>query len=347
MRNAIDLTTSLRRRLRCISHPEAQRFLKKGWTLSSTYYFSELRDVYLALTLTDFHNIASFTQFCNEIHLPFVRSPWQQRRVLEHLNALINFALVDTDYHVAKRVFLDSRIGNPVTETEKAVFREIYFNYFRFKEVFSWFVDLNSKSRLTLVQELRDGDIINDSRPLFAISERSRFYDTFFYDLRDRADLYYLSPIESDSNGEGTTGNADLMRFWDLFAKWGTELGVLERFSLKDVGIQTSSHKNIVCAFVLLDYPREFNLIDFISKRWPSSTYFYLPELVFEIARTYRVSVEQSHYMVISEYRTHKEHLSFERTSEIFLRGAEINEKDKILFPKYNDSYISHLVVRK
>lgn len=352
MIDVINLASPVRTRLPYISHEEAQAFLKKGWTLSSTYYFSELRDVYLALTLRDFQNIAAFTDFCNGIGLPFVRSPWQQRRILEHLNALINFSLVTPDYRIARRVFERSRIGDSITEDEKTVFREIYFDYFRFKEIFSWFVDLNPKSRLVLVEQLQKSDIIHRSKPLFAVSEGGRFYDTFFYDLKDDAEIYYLAhkTEESDIHDNAvakTSGNADLMRFWDLFLKWGTELGVIERFSLRDVGIETSSHKKILCSFVLQDYPHEFNLLEFLSKRWRNARYLYLPEVVFEIARTYRVSVEKSQDMIVNEYRAHRNYLSFERTSEIFIREGEISERDKILFPKYNGSYISHLVVRK
>jgi hypothetical protein len=347
MIDVINLTSPVRTQLPYISHEEAQVFLKKGWTLSSTYYFSELRDVYLALTMRDFQNITAFTNFCNAIGLPFVRSPWQQRRILEHLNALINFSLVTPDYRLAKRVFERSRIGDPVTEDEKAVFREIYFDYFRFKEIFSWFVDLNPKSRLALVEQLQKADIVHRSKPLFAVSQGGRFYDTFFYDLKDNAETYYLADKTEENDIGEAGGNADLMRFWDLFLKWGTELGVLERFSLRDLGIQTSLHKKILCSFVLQDYPREFNLLEFLSKRWGNARYLYLPEVVFEIARTYRVSVEKSQDMIVSEYRVHKNYLSFERTSEIFIREGEITDRDKILFPKYNGSYISHLVVRK
>lgn len=347
MSNVIDLTSSLRTQLPYISHEQAQAFLNKGWTLSSTYYFSELRDVYLALTLTEFQNISAFTNFCSSIRLPYVRSPWQQRRILEHLNALINFSLITPDYRIAKKVFQNSRIGDAVTEADKIVFREIYFEYFRFKEVFSWFVNLNPANRLALVEQLQKIDIIDRSRPLYALSREARFYDTFFYDLKDNADIYYLAHEGADSAPAKAAGNADLMRFWDLFLKWGTELGVIERFSLRDVGIQTSSHKNILCCYVLKNHPREFNLLEFISVRWGNIRYLYLPLVVFEIARTYRVSVEESQDMIVAEYRSHKRHLSFERTSEIFIREAEINDRDKILFPKYNDSYISHLVVRK
>lgn len=346
MNSIVNLTHSPRTEIPYINEEEAKSINEKGWSLSYTYYFSEIRDVYLALNIKEYENIEEFTKFCLSIKLPFVKTEWNKRRIQEHLNALINFSLVDANYRIIKRVFNNRQIGNTISEDDLEVFREIYFNYFRFKEVFSWFIDLNPINRLALVNSIDKEDINNKSKPLFAFSEKGKFTDTFFYELKNDISLYYIKYKGKSITGSESNGNEDLMRFWDVFVAWGTRLKILEKFNLENLGIKTSSGKNIICCYVISDYLSDFNLLDYIHENFKSS-YIYLPELVFQIATNFRLSLEKTHEIIINQYKMQKEHFSLERTSEIFIRRGEIKSQDKILFPKYNDSYISHLVIRK
>ncbi|OLE51735.1 MAG: hypothetical protein AUG51_21515 [Acidobacteria bacterium 13_1_20CM_3_53_8] len=319
---------------------------EKGWSFSYVYYFSEIRDVYLALRgkryegKKDFKK--AFTRYCLSIDLPFESTPWNERRILEHLNALKNFSLVDKEYRIIKQVFNNSKIGDPVSEDDLSIFREIYFSYFRFKEIFSWFINLNPPSRLSLVNQINKGYIKGSSRPLFAFSERGRLKDTFFSDLKDDVPLYYIKYKDEylDENG-----NEDLMRFWDVFIKWGSALNLIEHFNLKrDLDIKTSSDKGIVCCYIISEEHRDFNILDYVSKNYENN-YLYLPELVFRIATEFRWSIQRTQQVIMDQYSQRKELFSIERTSEIFIKTSEIKDEDKILFPKYNDAYISHMVV--
>lgn len=343
----IDLSKSPRYEMPCINDLEAQGMANKGWTLSSTYFFSEIRDVYLALRASGPKDLDSFYQFCLSIKLPFRQTPWHKRRLLEHLNALINFGLVRPDYSIARTSFVNSRIGDAVNTADIEVFREIYFSYFRFREIFSWFVELNPPDRLSLVRDLTRLTIENNTRPLFAFSEQGRFVNTFFCELTDNVPVYYLRHRGTVNSSNGGFENEDLMRFWDVFVVWGLALQVLEKFSLEDLNIRAPSGKNITCCFVIDKSPLEFDLKGYIEEYFRPGDHLFLPQLVFNIATTYRLSVKKTQDLIIKGYTEHKQMFSLERTSEIFVRRRETTEKDRILYPKYGDSYISHLTIRR
>lgn len=320
---------------------------EKGWSFSNVYHFSEIRDIYLALRERRYESNKpkAFIKYCLTIDLPYVSTPWNKRRILEHLNALKNFSLLDHNYRIIKQVFDGNKIGSTISEDDLSVFRSIYFSYFRFKEIFSWFIRLNPTSRLSLVNQITKGDIERSSKPLFAFSERGRLKDTFFSALKDDVPLYYIKYKGEDFEGNVEMGKEDLMRFWDVFVKWGTTLNVIEHFNLRrDLDIKTSSNRGIVCCYIISEEDRDLNLLDYVSKNYENN-YLYLPELVFRIATEFRWSIERTQQAIMNQYSQRKNQFSIERTSEIFIKRGEIKAEDKILFPKYNDAYISHMVV--
>jgi hypothetical protein len=344
----IDLTFSPRIEIPYITKKEA-RVLgegEKGWSLSSTYYLTEIRDIYLALKRKRYENLKVFTEFCLSIDLPFVRTPWKERRIYENLNALKNFSLINDRYEIVRTAFDNSKIGDKLSGEDLAVFRQTYFTYFRFKEILSWFVDLNPASRLALANEVTKADVENSSQVLFVFSENGRLKDNFLDRLEDNATRYFIKYKHENFDGVKEKGNEDLMRFWDVFVRWGTELNVLEHFSLRDLDITTSSGSDIVCCYVINNNHPDINLLDYIATNYNDS-YIHLAELVFRIATQYRLSVRKAQELIMDQYRIHREFLSLERTSEIFIRLHEIRDEDIVLFPKYNDAYISHMVVRR
>ncbi len=136
------------------------------------------------------------------------------------------------------------------------------------------------------------------------------------------------------------------MRFWDVFVKWGTVLGILEKFNLRNLGISTINNKSVNCTYILAKPKIQFNLLTYIENRF-AGNYIYVPDLVLDIALNLRLQIQQIHDLIIEQYKIYKEFISFERTSEIFVKKSDILSGDKIFFPKYNDSYISHLIIRK
>lgn len=336
MSSIIDTTYSQRIQLPSFNEDDAKNIKKKGWSFSYVYSFSEIKDVYLVLKKHAFTNLIEFTKYCIEIKLPAVKTKWNDRRILEHLNALKNFEIIDANYKIQQDVFSKSEIGIGLTEEDLTVFKRIYFSYFRFKEIFLWFVDPQANDRESYINALTEQEIIHRSKALFCFSEKSRFTDTFSFELKDNPLLFF---IDLDS-GE------DLMRFWDVFIKWGLVLGTLEKFNLRNLDIKTIKGKGIACVYVLKEMDHEFDLFSYIKDKYVD-TYIYLPTLVLDMAITLRQKIEDIHKIIIEQYKLHKENFSFERTSEIFVKKGDIKPGDKIFFPKYNDAYVSHLIIRK
>lgn len=338
MIKSIDISRSEYRELPFLDEAAYQSRFQKGWSLSSVYNFSELRDVYLALKQwnNDRFELNDFFLYCENINLPYVKTEWNKRRLLEHVNALKNFSLIDSNEQANNGAFKNSTIGSKLTTEDLSLFRNIYFQYFRFREMFYWFLGNPQKnSNFDSIVGLSENDIIEKSIPLYNFSIKSRFTDSFIYELKNNPTIYYIDKQ-----------NEDLMRFWDVFIKWGTSLKIIEKFSLRNLEIKTINDKHIACAYVINYQNPDLNLIEFINDNF-SGNYIYLPELVFQIATSFRLSIAMVQKFIIEQYKVHKEYLSFERTSEIFIKKKDIREGDTVLFPKYNDSYISHLIVRK
>lgn len=339
MSKKVDLTRSKFVEIPSLDDGEAKSLsqLSKGWSFSYVYNFSEIRDVFVALKKfrnTNFE-LNEFFMYCESIQLPFVRTKWNKRRLLEHLNALKNFGLVDSKY-MPLEVGFTSEIGSNLVDGDLVIFRKIYFNYFRFKEIISWFIDPTPSDRIKFIEGICEAMFLHESVPLFVFSNNSRFTDSFIYSLENGTTVYYI-----DSNSD-----EDLMRFWDVFVKWGLELGVLEKFNLKNLDVRTLNDKSIACVYAINDSFNGLDLLEYLNVNHDAS-YVYLPDLVLELMTKFRQRVETIHQLIIDQYKIHKDFFSFERTSEIFVKRQEIKNGDRIFFPKYNDSYVSHLIVRR
>ncbi len=176
----IDITYSKKTELPSFDEDDAKKIGQKGWSFSYVYNFSEIRDIYHALRQKSFLGLKDFTDYCLEIKLPYVRTKWNQRRILEHLNALKNFDLIGTDYSIKRSVFNSSSIGAAIGKDELMIFEEIYFTYFRFKEIFIWFINPDIADRLTVIEKIDKEYIVKNSNPIFSFSNESRFTDSFF-----------------------------------------------------------------------------------------------------------------------------------------------------------------------
>lgn len=306
------------------------------WSFSFAFHLDELRDVYLALKSYPFTDHAGFANYCKEINLPFRKTPWNKRRVLEYLNALKNFNLVRSDYSIKQRVFTDSVIGSPVNEKEKGVFYDIFFTYFRFKEIMTWFIDPLSKDKLQLTKILSHDLLKQKSTVLLPFSHQERFINSFLRSLCGREILFF----DKDENN-------DFKRFWDVFVSWGKALGVIEKFSMKSFDYYIDDSSSFSCVY----FPREdetikLDMIQFIKDEF-SSRYIRIPELVLKLCLMHRFTLERAKNLVIEAYLSNKDLISLERTSEVFIKREEFREKDQILFPTYKDSFVSHIVLRR
>ncbi|UJS17371.1 MAG: hypothetical protein L3J17_15885 [Candidatus Jettenia sp.] len=331
----IDLSKSKKYELPALLDSEAQIYTDgKGWSFSNIYFLRELRDVYLIVKHKQFNNSKEYYDLIKK-NVRYENKEWDDRRILEQLNALINFGLINRDYNVKKLVFQNAELGAPLSIEDLIVFKDIFFNYFRFKEIISWFIGSSTQNREKRLEVICENYLKENSKPLFVFQSKGRFSDSFIYELKDNTDVYHINEQMRH-----------LMRFWDVFVKWGSELNLIEKFNLKKLDISLiNNDKSITCVYFKNESDITLDLFSYIKANFKSK-HIYIPMLIFKIAMEYRFPIDKIKNYIIWQYLVNKELMSLERTSEIFIKREVIKEKEIILFPKYKDSFISHIFLR-
>lgn len=313
-----------------------EKFEGKGWSFSSVFHFSELKDIYLAIRLIGYSSKNEFTKRClEELKIRSVNTPWdtEGRRILEHVNALVNFGLIDSSYKIVDDdLFKNSNIGEEITETDKEVFKKIYFSYYRFKEIMSWFLDEKSTNREIVIDRVDESSMAMDSKVIYPFSTQSRFTDSLIYNINDNTPVYTITKDENESNG-------GILRFWDVFVKWGQELALIEKFNLTNLDIQLRGYKSLSCIYFKKPLNAAFDLNEYIKQNY-NSAYINIPRLVFRIATEFRFPIEDIKKTLVKQCLDNSDQYSLQRTSEVFIRNTEIN-----FVPIVNDSYVSHILV--
>ena len=108
---------------------DAYSLYNKGWGYSFVYSLEEVRDIYLAIQKYKYINLSQFTDEYVTPHIPNVGVAWNKRRVLEILNALVNFGLLTPQYELRStvQIFEDSQIGKPINDNDNKIFRRVFF----------------------------------------------------------------------------------------------------------------------------------------------------------------------------------------------------------------------------
>lgn len=303
------------------------------WSYVNIYSLQDLRDIYLISNMVEEKTVKEITKKVNE--LIHSKTKWEERKVLEYLNALVKFGFLDAGYVANRSFFIESNINQELKVEDVAILKNVFFNYFRFKELSSWFISPTEETH-SLFGGFTSTDYLSLSKPLYFCSERNRFTDTFFQDINN-IDRKYI--IESDI----------LMRFWDVYLKWGTTLNILDKFNISKIGEKTIfENKEVSVAYFIKSFEK-FDLIEFIQQNF-NSRHIWIPELIHKIVRKYRYAVNDIKSFIVSEVLSNPK-LTFERTSEIFLIKGKTSKKNiesaTYLFPKVNNSYISHIILRK
>lgn len=304
------------------------------WSFVNVYSLKDLKDIYLVSQSINAkaRTVKEIAQRFNEQKT--IKEKWEDRKALEYLNALVKFELLDSEYISKGDYFKESQINDELKDVDFNVLRNVFFKYFRFRELSAWFVSPEMDSAFNL-KHLSEEDFISKSSPLYFYSERNRFTDTFLTDLNN---VEYKYIIESDT----------VMRFWGVYLKWGTSLKILDRFNLSKTGQKTPLKREVSVAYFIKPF-YEFDLIDFIEGNF-SSKHILIPELIYQIVRNYRFSVSDIKSFIILQIRNNNR-LTYERTSEIFLIKGKTTIKNieaaTYLFPKINNSYVSHIIIRK
>jgi hypothetical protein len=328
LHNTSELHTKL---LPILSDEEAgERYSK--WSFVNIYSLKDLKDIYLISILVECKTLKEISKKVNELIVSSEK--WEERKVLEYLNALVKFELLDSAYNIKKKHFEGSQINSELTDKDCETLRSIFFNYFRFKEISSWFVNPEKEFHHKF-DSLTEADYILKSKPLYFYSDKNRFTDTFLTDIEDGKTKYV---IESDI----------LMRFWDVYLKWGTTLNILDKFNISKVKDKLPVNKELSASYFIKPFCK-FDLIDFITQNF-NSRHILIPDLIINIIKDYRYSINEIKSFIVSELISNDK-LTYERTSEIFLIKGKTSKKNieaaTYLFPKINNSYISHLILRR
>lgn len=338
----VDISQARTEYLNLISDADAKAVLGKGWTLPFVYSFREIRDVYLAFC--KYGQKGTVAEFSNNYvagKIPPEHTQWDDkgRRVLEIKNALINFGFLNKDTLICKKgIFENIEPGSPLTDTDMRTFQEIFFNYFRFQEYCSLFVSPRMKT--VEKQALTDDRIMKDSRVLFYYGSAGNRVDTFFYTLKTPETLFKF-PLNDKGKVKG-----GFVRFWDMFLSWTGQLRLVERLNMKRQGYLMSNDKAFSAAFFINPYC-EVDVQSVLDEKFHRQLLIDISDLVMEICLWYRCSISGAQQAVIDFYQAHPDIVSLIRTSEIFIKETELNKNDRILYPKYKGSFVSHIKLRK
>ncbi len=317
---------------------DAYSLYNKGWGYSFVYSLQEIRDIYLAIQNYKFIHLGQFTDEYVTPNIPNVGVAWNKRRVLEILNALVNFGLLTPQYELTNKelLFENNQIGKPVNDNDNKIFRRIFFSYHRFRDFSSLYLPENNN-----FSNLEDV-LLDNSIPLFSFGSERKYTDSFFFTFKNNPDIYYIPEYNKDNEK-----NSGCKMFWDVFISWGVQLKVVERFNSSIFNYKLSNGKTFSFSYFLSSHSILMpSLIDFIKKNYPERKNIDLSLLIFTLCTKFRKSLSCTKDYIIEEYKQNKEYISLVRTSEVFIKSGKFAENNAVIYPKYKDSFISHLIIR-
>ena len=294
----------------------------KKWSYSYVYFLEDIKVIFNILSKNEISTIPQLLDFCKSFNIISQSGKiWTKRNLLEVVNALRNFHLIplDSDKPANKTIFSDN--GKDLNEQDKDVFREIYCNYFRFNEFHQLFLpDTLSVSLESLAKE---------SHPIISFSDCGRFTNCFISNTKTNN----VSVIRIDDK------HSEIMRFWDVYIKWGGVLGLLEKYPLKPFGLTLNPmQKNSSIVYFLQKMPTNFSIFAYIENEMKAKS-VYIPDVIYNIILQYRYSLFDIKEKLIYECLHDEDYFRAQSASAIFIK-----EYEKLLIPKIGNTYVTHLL---
>ena len=226
----------------------------------------------------------------------------------------------------------------PLSDADIQVFRKVFFNYFRFQEYASLFLnpEMTTADKLALTEK----QILEDSGVLFYYGSAGTRVDSFFYALEHPATIY---KFPNNNKGEVKGG---FVRFWDMFLSWASQLELVERLNMKRQGYTLSNDKFFSAAY-FINPVCNVDVQAVLDRAFYRQLLIDISDLVMEICLAFRCSISTAQQAIIDYYQSQPDRVSLIRTSEIFIKETELNKNDRILYPKYKGSFVSHIKLRK
>lgn len=277
------------------------------WSYFNVYFLTELRDLYIICTIYDIDGIPSLLSIYEKNDIKSENGKiWNKRNLLELTNALKKLGLISNNYTPLKGSIFSSTVGNPLTLSDKEAFSRIFFSYDRFKD----FHDLFSTNGYVIAYK----------------KGNCRFYNTFIVGNENQTE-YYIQNTSSE-----------VMRFWDVFLKWGAILGFYDRCLFKSVGLES----NLVGSGISLIYriqkmPDHFSVLEYATVEI-GTQYISIIDLIWLIVKNKFFAINDIKERIVKECLTSNAY-SLQSTSAIF-----IEEEEKRILPKIGNTYMSHLL---
>lgn len=303
--------------------PQSEPTEGKKWSYSFVYFLEDLRNIYRLYDECEIDSIPALLKVCKEKGIKsWSGKEWNLRNLLEQVNALRNFKLLATEGSIVVKpgLFSGTSPESSLSEQEVEVFEEVYFTYFRFVEFHKL---MASGPNVITADSMKEHSI-----PIMYYMQDTRFTNRYITSLEPELKIVGI-PDE----------HADMMRFWDVYVKWGISLNLLRKYPLKPFGITTSPNvKGLGIAYFYKNMPNGFSIFDYISKEMEGS-YLYIPDIVYSVMIKMRYSVEDIIAKIAEESVVRSDIYRAQSTSAIF-----INEKENFLFPIIGNTYITHLL---
>ena len=295
----------------------------KKWSYSYVYYLEDIKNIYNIQRKHSAKTVPELIKICMSSNITSVSGKkWTSRNLLEIINALKNFKLFSVENNEVTNKHLFS---NTLTlgEHDKSIFKEIYYNYFRFQEFHNLFLKNNTP--------ISSINLSNKSFPVISFSEDGRFTNCFTSIIDNKTKHLSITKIEEN--------RSEIMRFWDVYIKWGTTLGVLEKYPLRifDRALFPTK-KNSSIVYFSQELPNNFSIFSFIEKHM-GVRFAYIPDVIYNIIIRYRFPLLDIKKRLIFECIHDEDHFRAQSASAIFIKDYE-----KILIPKMGNTYVTHLL---
>ena len=311
-----------------IAKSEYRKFLSqeenstgKKWSYSYVYFLEDLKLIYNLLCDNTIRTIPQLLNVCNTYNIISKSGKkWTSRNLLEIVNALKNFGLISINDNKPININLFCNNQDSLAEQDIKIFKNIYISYFRFREFHRLFI--------TREQQLSLEVLCNESNPIYSFSSYGRFVNNFMIDYGN-----YKHIIEIDSK------DSEIMRFWDVYIKWGETLNLIEKFPLKAWGIHfIPSVKSLNIVYFKKTMPINYSIFDFIDDECYSD-YIYIPDIIKSLITKERFALEDIKSKLIDECINMPDRYRAQSTSAIF-----VQKKEEFLFPLMGNTYITHLL---
>ncbi|MDR0187074.1 hypothetical protein ETF27_05780 [Prevotella brunnea] len=286
----------------------------KGWSYSFVYSLLDIRNIYsLCYKYDGFSSITDCLSSCVSNNIVSESGKkWTKRNLLEVINALINFSLLEKGSMrpVDKSVKFENMGRIALTEKETCLLKDIYIRYKRFAEFWALF-ELSQEERIVL-----------------SFNYANRFTNSFILGTCSNSPIYRIIPNRTDT-----------MRFWDVFCSWGEKLHMLEKVSSSFFHLETiPTTSGLSLLYKINTMPEDFSILDYIRSH-KLKRIMFIPDLFFMLIKEFRYSMKEMKLKLTTEVLSHLDQYRFQSTSLI-----NVSKYDKDYLPMVNNVYMSHLL---